>query len=303
MNSAGPCGFVGIDKPTGWTSHDVVARVRRVLPTRRVGHAGTLDPLATGVLVIGVGRATRLLGQISGGDKTYESTFRLGESTTTDDADGETVAVQDAAGVTRTDLDAAIAAFIGDIHQRPSSVSAIKVAGRRAYDRVRSGEEVVLPARPVRISEFEVLDYRPDDAEVDVRVTCSSGTYIRALARDVGEALGVGAHVRTLRRTAIGPFTVADCQTLDSFSVTPAVSAIADMGAAWFPIVTVSDDAAADLSHGRTCPILDVPDAASVLVLNAAGDAICQARVDHGMLHPAVVFAEPHPHSREEVTR
>lgn len=297
-----PCGFVLIDKPMGYTSHDVVARVRRILHTRRVGHAGTLDPSATGVLVIGVGRATRLLGQVAGGDKTYEATFRLGESTTTDDAEGETLALHDASGVTADALAKAIVGLTGEFAQRPSAVSAIKVNGRRAYDRVRSGEDVVLAARTVRISEFTVLDFRPADAEVTVRVTCSSGTYIRALARDVGETLGVGAHVRSLRRTAIGSVTVADCVTLDEFAADPRVAAIADAGAAWFASVVVSHEAAGALSHGRTCPAPPGFEAASTLVLNPAGDAICYAGLEHGMLHPTAVFVAPDAPSREDIT-
>lgn len=226
------------------------------------------------------------------------ATFRLGESTTTDDAEGETLALHDASGVTADALAKAIVGLTGEIAQRPSAVSAIKVDGRRAYDRVRSGEDVVLAARTVRISEFTVLDFRPADAEVTVRVTCSSGTYIRALARDVGETLGVGAHVRSLRRTAIGSVTVADCVTLDEFAADPRVAAIADAGAAWFASVVVSHEAAGALSHGRrTCPAPPGFEAASTLVVNPAGNAICYAGLEHGM-HPTAVFVAPDAPSR-----
>ncbi len=305
LDAAG--GFVCIDKPTGWTSHDVVARVRRILGTRRVGHAGTLDPLATGVLVLGVGRATRLLGAISGETKTYEAIFRLGETTTTDDAEGESVEVHDAGGVQRSDLEAAIAQFRGEIPQRPSSVSAIKVAGRRAYDRVRAGEQVVLPARTVHIFDFQITEFSPGNPDVAVRVRCSSGTYVRALARDVGAVLGVGAHVIELRRTAIGPVTVEDCQTMADFAANPRVGTIAAVAPAWLPTVTVAADEAADLSHGRATPTpadLALTDhtPTPVLVLGPTGDVVCQARADHGMLHPTVVFAEPYPYRRKDIT-
>ena len=207
-----PDGLLVVDKPQGWTSHDVVARARRLCATRKVGHAGTLDPMATGVLVLGVGRATRLLTFLVGCDKDYTATVRLGQSTLTDDAEGE---VTDAAGTTDIDpqaLLAAVADLTGDIEQVPSAVSAIKVKGERAYHRVRAGEDVELPARPVRVDRFDVLARRSTHdgdtpvVDVDVAVTVSSGTYVRALARDLGAALGTGGHLTALRRTRVGGY-------------------------------------------------------------------------------------------------
>ncbi len=213
--SAAPSGILLVDKPGGITSHDVVARARRALNTRKIGHAGTLDPMATGLLILGVGPATRLLTYIVGLDKTYEATIRLGASTDSDDADGTEIARADAAvlaAVTPDAVSAGIAALTGRIEQVPSTVSAIKVGGRRAYDLARAGEEVQLKARDVTVSRFEVLAVRPVDGaiDLDVVVDCSSGTYIRALARDLGAALGVGGHLTALRRTRIGAFRVED---------------------------------------------------------------------------------------------
>jgi tRNA pseudouridine55 synthase len=200
-------GILLVDKPGGITSHDVVSRVRKLAGTRKVGHAGTLDPLATGLLILGLDASTRLLTYLVGLDKEYLATIRLGQATTTDDSEGEPLGdAVDASSIARESIEAAIVPLTGAISQVPSSVSAIKVDGRRAYDRAREGEEFTLAARQVTVSAFEILALRP--GEVDVRVECSSGTYIRALARDLGEALGVGAHLTALRRTRIGPFGV-----------------------------------------------------------------------------------------------
>ncbi len=203
-------GVVVVDKAAGMTSHDVVARVRRLAGTRKVGHAGTLDPMATGVLVVGVNRATRLLGHLMLTDKTYEATIRLGASTTTDDAEGEVTSSRPAADLADETIRSALAGFVGEIDQVPASVSAVKVAGRRAYDRVRAGEEVELAARRVRIEQIDVHGITRDEhanvADVAVEVHCSTGTYIRSIARDLGEALGVGGHLVALRRTSVGPF-------------------------------------------------------------------------------------------------
>ncbi len=231
-------GLVIVDKPGGMTSHDVVARIRRLAHTRRVGHAGTLDPMATGVLVIGVEKATRLLGHLMLTEKTYEATIRLGQSTTTDDAEGEPTgaALRPATGVTRAALDAEIAKLTGDILQVPSSVSAIKVNGQRAYKLTRAGEAPELAARPVTVYDFNVTATRKagDYLDVDATIRCSSGTYIRALARDLGAALGTGGHLTALRRTAVGPYTVVAAHTLEDLEnqnssperlpLTPAVS-------------------------------------------------------------------------------
>jgi tRNA pseudouridine55 synthase len=211
-------GLVIVDKPGGMTSHDVVARIRRLAHTRRVGHAGTLDPMATGVLVIGIEKATRLLGHLMLTEKTYEATIRLGQSTSTDDAEGQPTgtALRPASGVTREALDTEVAALTGEILQVPSSVSAIKVNGQRAYKLTRAGEAPELAARPVTIYEFDVTaaHEQGDFLDVDATVRCSSGTYIRALARDLGAALGTGGHLTALRRTAVGPYNLAQAHTL-----------------------------------------------------------------------------------------
>src|SRR3954447_13000874 len=216
-------GLVVVAKPGGLTSHDVVARLRRILRTRKVGHAGTLDPMATGVLVCGVGRGTKLLGHLALDTKAYTATIRLGAATTTDDAEGEVVSSADASDVPDAAVTAGIAALTGAIEQVPSSVSAIKVGGRRAYAMVRAGEHVELPARPVTVSEFVLLDRRAvgggagggGAVDLDVRVECTSGTYVRALARDLGAALGVGGHLTALHRTRVGPFTIEQARTLE----------------------------------------------------------------------------------------
>ncbi|HYN55603.1 MAG TPA: tRNA pseudouridine(55) synthase TruB [Motilibacterales bacterium] len=249
-------GIVIIDKPAGWTSHDVVSRMRRIAGTRRVGHAGTLDPMATGVLVVGIGRATRLLGHISGSDKTYTATIRLGWSTVTDDAEGERLAGAPADGLTLDDLAPVIASLSGPIMQRPSSVSAIKVEGRRSHDRVRSGEDVTLPERPVMVAAFDVRALRPvpelGALDVDVEVTCSSGTYIRALARDLGAALGVGGHLTALRRHRVGCFDLAEARTLEQVAEALEVSDMASVAHAAFPSVTLTAADSNAVRYGRT---------------------------------------------------
>lgn len=242
-------GIVVVDKPPGWTSHDVVAKVRRFAGTRRVGHAGTLDPMATGVLVIGVERATRLLGYLALHDKEYLATIGLGVTTTTDDAEGEVVARTDASDVEDLE-DAAIASamhtLVGDIAQVPSSVSAIKVDGERAYALVRKGKDVALAARPVRVARFDVLARR--GGELDVHVECSTGTYVRALARDLGVALGVGAHLTALRRTRVGGFDLSAAQELaEPLAVVPLDLAVA----AAFPRRDLTDDEVYRVARGQ----------------------------------------------------
>lgn len=242
-----------VDKPGGITSHGVVARARKALGTRKIGHAGTLDPMATGLLVLGVEGATRLLTYVVGLDKTYEATIRLGVATDTDDAEGEITSRTDASALTTDRIEAAIAPLRGRISQVPSSVSAIKVAGRRAYDLVRSGEDVELKARDVEVTRFDVLDVRADAGDVvdvDVVVDCSSGTYIRALARDLGAALGVGGHLTALRRTRIGPFDVQDAASLDDLAVAEGL-APADAATAVLGRLEVTADEARDLRHGK----------------------------------------------------
>ena len=253
-------GLLVVDKPGGWTSHDVVGRVRSVLGTRKVGHAGTLDPMATGVLVLGVGRATRLLGYISGADKTYTATIRLGQGTTTDDADGVLVNQAPAATVSELHLSSVqegMDLLTGAILQVPSSVSAIKVDGKRAYARVRAGEEVVLEPRRVHVAEFALLDHEFADAWLDlhVRVTCSSGTYIRALARDLGSELGVGGHLTALRRTRLGPwdeFEAMPAERVESGEISAeSMISMEDAAVRVFPRWVVSEPASAMVRNGR----------------------------------------------------
>ena len=250
-------GLVLVDKPSGWTSHDVVARVRRLAGTRKVGHAGTLDPMATGLLVVGVERATRLLTYLVGADKSYDATIRLGVSTVTYDAEGDVVARADAAAVTDEALTAAVAPLRGAIRQVPSAVSAIKVDGRRAYARVRAGEDVVLADRPVTVHRFDVLAVRREPTQagtavdVDVTVDCSSGTYIRALARDLGVALGVGGHLTALRRTRVGPYGLDGARTLDALGAEFAVLSMADAARAAFPSRELTEEESRRLVHGQ----------------------------------------------------
>jgi tRNA pseudouridine55 synthase len=219
-------GIVIVDKPVGLTSHDVVARCRRIFATRRVGHAGTLDPMATGVLVIGIDRATKILGLLTETSKCYAATIRLGQSTSTEDAEGELVHQVSAEHLTDTDIASAIAGLRGDILQVPPAVSAVKVGGRRAYRLARAGQVVELAARPVRIDRFEVVSTRSHGqfVDLDVEVDCSSGTYIRALARDLGDMLGVGGHLRALRRTRVGRFGLDQARTLDELIGQPGLS-------------------------------------------------------------------------------
>lgn len=258
-------GFLVVDKPAGWTSHDVVGRCRHLAGTRKVGHAGTLDPMATGVLVLGVGRATRLLTYVVGAEKAYDATVRLGVGTTTDDAEGEVSAAPGAPeDLTQERVRAAVADLTGDILQVPTAVSAIKVDGRRAYARVRAGEEVELAARPVTVRSFDVLAVRrartDDDVPVldlDVRVVVSSGTYVRALARDLGAALGTAGHLTALRRTRVGGYGLADARTLaeleaqaDADGVLATVP-LADAARATFPVRELGVQEARALGFGQ----------------------------------------------------
>ncbi len=254
MSSAVQPGIVVVDKPAGITSHDVVSRCRRLFGTRKVGHAGTLDPMATGVLVVGIERATKILGLISGTSKSYTATIRLGRSTTTDDAEGEVLQDVPAAAVTGDAVAAGIAGLRGEITQRPSAVSAIKIAGKRAYQLAREGHDVHLAARTVRVERFEVLAIRREGpfVDVDVTVDCSSGTYIRALARDLGATLGVGGHLTALRRTRVGGYGLDHARTLDDLAEDPTLSYTLDEACLLaFPRRDISDEQAVDTSHGR----------------------------------------------------
>ena len=246
-------GLVVVDKPGGMTSHDVVARIRRLAGTRKVGHAGTLDPMATGVLLVGVERSTRLLGHLSLTEKAYDATVRLGAATTTDDAGGELLHGSSAAHLTDQSVREAARGFVGDIEQRPSAVSAIKVDGKRSYARVRDGEQVDLPPRPVTVHELRVggLRVSGEHVDVDVHVRCSSGTYIRAIARDLGAALGVGGHLTALRRTAVGPFTLAESHTLESLSDTFEVVDISVVARRCFASYDLDEAQARDVGYGR----------------------------------------------------
>ena len=248
-------GFLVVDKAPGMTSHDVVAIGRRALNTRKVGHAGTLDPMATGVLVLGFNNGTRLLQYITDGDKSYTATIVLGASTTTDDHEGEIVSTTDAAAVSDDEIKAILASMVGEIMQRPTNVSAIKIDGKKAYDRARSGEEFELPARKVTISQLEILKIRHHSAttEVDVAVTCSAGTYIRAIARDLGTALGVGGHLNVLRRTRVAGFTLDNSVSIDSLK-SGAITTLdlADVARATFSVRELELDEVKELSFGRS---------------------------------------------------
>lgn len=247
-------GLVVVDKPGGMTSHDVVARLRRFARTRRVGHAGTLDPMATGVLVIGVERATRLLTYLVGQDKTYVATIRLGQSTVTDDAEGELVTATPAGHLTEPDIRTALGGFVGQLDQVPSAVSAIKVKGVRSYTRVRQGEAVELPARRVTIGRLDITSVQIGQSTVDVMVEldCSSGTYVRAIARDLGAVLGVGGHLTALRRTAVGQFTLAEAATLAELEQLddPVTMPLSVAAVRVLPRRDVDAEAARVLSHG-----------------------------------------------------
>ncbi|MGA5758388.1 tRNA pseudouridine(55) synthase TruB [Nonomuraea bangladeshensis] len=249
-------GLIIVDKPGEWTSHDVVARMRRLAGTRRVGHAGTLDPMATGVLVVGVEKATRLLGHLTLTEKVYEATIRLGVTTNTDDAEGEVTATASAAGVAAEEIRKGVEALTGAIMQVPPQVSAIKVNGQRAYKKARAGEEVELAARPVTVRAFDVLGVHAHDdvVDVDAVVTCSSGTYIRSLARDLGAALGVGGHLTRLRRTRVGPYDLSLARTLDELAERCVILPIGEAVAAAFPRRDVTAEEARIIGHGGRLP-------------------------------------------------
>ena len=253
MTQDQPAGLVVVDKAGAMTSHDVVARVRRLAGTRKVGHAGTLDPMATGVLVLGVNRATRLLGHLMLTEKAYDATVRLGVSTTTDDAEGEVVASRTAAALAPALVRAEFGTQVGDILQTPTAVSAIKVDGRRAYQRVRDGEQVELEARPVTVHSLTVHDQRVagEYLDVDISVRCSSGTYIRAIARDVGAALGVGGHLTALRRTAVGAFDLSTAATLEDLAEDFRMIPIEQAARATFPALDLDETQARDVTFGR----------------------------------------------------
>lgn len=277
----GESGLVIVDKAAGMTSHDVVARVRRLAGTRKVGHAGTLDPLATGVLVLGVNRATRLLGHLMLTEKAYDATIRLGVSTTTDDAEGEVLDTTDAGHLTPAEIRAALLAFVGDIEQVPTAVSAIKVHGKRAYQRVREGERVELAARPVTVDELVVVEIGPPGPTRDLRVSvrCSSGTYIRAIARDLGAALGVGGHLTALRRTRVGRFGLDRARTLDELAQRLEPVPLREAARATFVGLDLTSDQADDVRVGRPLAVdLGVPSPVALFAPDGEFLALYQQR-------------------------
>jgi tRNA pseudouridine55 synthase len=265
-------GVAVIDKPAGRTSHQVVAKVRHIVGTRKVGHAGTLDPMATGVLVIGIGRATRLLGYLALTEKAYQATIRLGIATVSDDADGEMIASAGAGGVSDDQIGPALARLRAKRLQVPSSVSAIKINGVRSYAKVRSGQDVVLSPRQVIIHKFEVLDRRDLEVDgvtvvdLDVIVECSSGTYVRALARDLGTTLGTGGHLTALRRTRVGPFTLEQAQTMDEAERGLRIVPLEDVVRSNFATLTVNETQANDIRHGRRLVGVVLPDRTTALL-------------------------------------
>lgn len=289
-------GLVVVDKPSGWTSHQVVARCRRLYGTKKVGHAGTLDPLATGVLLVGVNRATRLLGHLAAHDKSYSATIRLGQSTITDDSEGEVVSASGAAGISLDQVKAALPALTGTISQVPSAVSAIKVDGKRSYARVRAGEAVELAAREVTVSRFDLLSAASADADglavldLDVVVDCSSGTYIRALARDLGSALGCGGHLTRLRRTRVGRFDLS-LVGLDEAGLAGTepgeLLSLAEVARRAFPVVELTSAQASDVRYGRSLELALADSPTAVLF---EGEFLALYRADGPIARPVAVL-------------
>lgn len=256
-------GFLLVDKPSGMTSHDVVAKARKKCGTKRVGHAGTLDPMATGVLVLGIGNATKLLQYVVDGKKQYEATIKLGVATHTDDREGDVISTADVSALTEAAIRSELSKFVGTIMQRPSSVSAIKIDGKRAHERVREGEVVEIPAREVTIFSIDISAVR--GSEIDVVVNCSAGTYIRAIARDLGDALGVGGHLTALRRTLVSPFDISECADLDSAEVIDTALGVARM----MPTRSLTGEELIEIGFGRTIGASD--QAGTVAALNLQG--------------------------------
>ncbi|MER7436384.1 tRNA pseudouridine(55) synthase TruB [Pseudonocardia alni] len=291
-NPPPPPGLVIVDKDRGPTSHDVVGKLRRIMGTRKVGHAGTLDPMATGVLVVGIERATKLLGHLSLDTKAYTATVRLGQATDTDDAEGTPVGEPVPVEADDAALRAATAALTGEIMQVPSAVSAVKIDGKRAYQRVRDGETVEIPARPVSVSAFELLAVRREGpwCDLDVAVDCSSGTYVRALARDLGAALGSAGHLTALRRTRVGPFTLEHARTVEQLAEDPGLSLdLAAAVATAFPRVDLDASAATDVRFGKSLPAAGIEGTYGVFAPDGAALALM---ADRGRdARPVVVLA------------
>jgi len=288
-------GLAVLDKPAGWTSHQLVGRIRRLAGTRKVGHAGTLDPMATGVLIMGVEKATRLLGYLALSDKAYQATIRLGIGTITDDAAGEIVTAKGAADLGEAEIEAAMDGLRGDIFQVPAAVSAIKVSGVRSYRRVRAGQSVELSARPVTIGRFDVLDQQ--EVQVDalrcvdltVIVECSSGTYVRALARDLGAALGVGGHLTSLRRTRVGTFTLDEAQTLEEAERQLRIMPLNRVARSSFAALTVTEAQAGYVRNGRRLTGATLPNRTTAL-FDPAGAFLALYRQDGPDAVPEAVF-------------
>ena len=285
-------GFLVVDKAPGMSSHDVVAIGRRALNTRKVGHAGTLDPMATGVLVLGFNNGTRLLQYITDGDKSYTATIVLGAATTTDDHEGEIISTADASQVSDEEIKQILATMVGEIMQRPTNVSAIKVDGKRAYDRARSGEEFELPARKVTISQLDILNIRHKEATtlVDIAVTCSAGTYIRAIARDLGAALKVGGHLNVLRRTRVAGFTLDQAIGVDQLKDGNVKTlALADVARATFPVRELELTEVSELSFGR--PLSPNPGGEIFAALSTDNRLIALLKNAEDKAKPVAVFA------------
>jgi tRNA pseudouridine55 synthase len=285
-------GFLVVDKEPGMTSHDVVAIARRALGTRKVGHAGTLDPMATGVLVLGFNNGTRLLQYITDGDKSYQATVVLGASTVTDDFEGEVISTADASSITDEQINAVLDTMRGTFMQRPSSVSAVKVDGERAYDRVRAGETVVLASREVTISQLDVLEIRHLDQriEIDVEVTCSAGTYIRSIARDCGDELKVGGHLSALRRTRVAGFTTSGAASIAGLKNGEFTTLdLADVARVTFPVREIALDEKLELSFGRTL----TPNPTEVIYagISSSNELIALLSNVEGKAKPIAVFA------------
>jgi tRNA pseudouridine55 synthase len=285
-------GFLVVDKQPGMTSHDVVSVARRSLETRKVGHAGTLDPMATGILVLGFNNGTRLLQYITDGDKDYCATMVLGSATVTDDSQGEVISTADVSKVTDQQINDELTKMRGTILQRPSSVSAVKIDGERAYKRVRSGEDVVLPAREVTISTLEIKQIRRIDIriEIDIEVTCSAGTFIRAIARDCGAALGVGGHLNSLRRTRIAGFGLERAITLDQLKSKDFETLdIADVARSTFAVREIALDEKIELSFGRA--LAANPDNNVYAGIDSSNQLIALLQNVEGKAKPIAVFA------------
>jgi tRNA pseudouridine55 synthase len=288
-----PPGLVIVDKPAGMTSHDVVGRCRRVFGTRKVGHAGTLDPMATGVLVIGIERATKILGLLTATDKSYAATIRLGQTTTTEDADGQVLQTASTDRVDDAGIEAAVAALRGEIDQIPSAVSAIKVDGQRAYKLAREGKTVELAARRVTVSRFEVVAVRRTDGfvDVDVEVDCSSGTYVRALARDVGSALGVGGHLIALRRTRVGRYGLGEAHTLEGLADAPKLSHTLDEACLLgFPRRDLTAEESDSAANGRSLAPAGID---GVYAATAADGRVIALLADDGARTRSIVVIRP----------